>query len=185
MDPSQKTYHNELKGLWVLPCPQILNSESTIGTAFIKSLCFIFTILAYFIHSTIKLSKYYFVFTSLIFVLYIVLYSCKETSPRKLFPGAIPWRGINTEKYVIRGSGVIWNDTNPPLGSVSASVIPSRPGWSRTSDPFVCLQTRKRWGPNNYSLYIFDGVFGRDWYEFQLKCWYFFLLFFFSAKLKC
>ena len=35
--------------------------------------------------------------------------------PSQLFPGAIPWRGKNTAKYVIIKSGIILKDTNPPF----------------------------------------------------------------------
>ena len=97
--------------------------------------------------------------------------------PNQLFPGAIPWRSINTENSVIRGSGVTLKDTNSTFGSVSTSAIPSRPEWSRTSDPFD-LQERKRWAQTNHFLHVFDGVFDHGWYEFQLKywclCWVFF-----------
>ena len=74
-------------------------------------------------------------------------------SPSQLFPVAIPWRGIHTENSVTRGSGVTLKDTNTPFGSVSTSVIPSRPGWSRTNDPFVWLSPgEKKMGPNQLFL---------------------------------
>ena len=59
--------------------------------------------------------------------------------PSQLFPGTIPWSGINIKIPVIRGSRVTLKDTNTSFGLVSTSVILSRPGWSRTSDPFVWL----------------------------------------------
>ena len=99
----------------------------------------------------------------------------------QLFPGAIIWRGINTENSVIRGSGVTLKDINPPFGSVPTSVIPWRPGCSRTSDSFVWLQKRKRWAATNYFLYVFDDVFDHGSYEFQLKYW---CLCFFSCKIQ-
>ena len=91
--------------------------------------------------------------------------------PIKLLPGAI--RGINTENSVIRGSKVTLKDKKTPFGSVSTSMIPSRPGRSRTRDPFVGLSPgeKKRWGLINYFSYVFDGVFDHGWCEFQLKYW--------------
>ena len=86
--------------------------------ASIKSLCFIFTIPFHFIHSTTKVSKYYFVFISLIFIFHIkmreifVLQSFKETPPNQLLPGAISSRGINTEDSVIRGSNLKGHKTS-------------------------------------------------------------------------
>ena len=45
-----------------------------------------------------------------------------------MFPGAIRGRRINTENSVIRETGVTLEDRNSAFGSVSTSVIPSRPG---------------------------------------------------------
>ena len=98
----------------------------------------------HFIHSTIKVSKYYFVFSSLIFIFHIVLQSFKEMCPSQLFPGAIPWRGINTENYVIRGSRVTFKDTNFSFGSVSISVIPSRDEAGQAIPLCDHLEDRKR-----------------------------------------
>ena len=80
--------------------------------ASIKSLCFIFTIPFHFIHSTKKVSKYYFVFISLIFIFHIVLQFFKETPPNQLLPGAISSRGINTEDSIIRGSNLKGHKTS-------------------------------------------------------------------------
>ena len=127
-------------------------------------MCFIFAIPVHFIHRTIKISKYYFIFISLIFIFHIILYSFKETPPRQLFPGAIPWRSTNTENSHIRGSNLKGHK------SVSTSVIASRRRWSRTSNPFARLSPgEKKWSPTNYFLY---GVFDHGWYEFQLKYWW-------------
>ena len=74
------------------------------GAALINFLCFIFTILVHCMYSTIKVCNYYFVFISLIFIFLIILQSFKGTPLLQLLPGAITWRGINTEKSVIRRS---------------------------------------------------------------------------------
>ena len=88
--------------------------------------------------------------------------------PNQLFPGSIPCMGRNTGNFVVIGSTL--KNTNLPFGCVSASVIPSIPRWSRTSNPFVWLSPRqKKWDPTNYFLY---GVFDLGWYEFQLKYWW-------------
>ena len=54
--------------------------QSIIGTIYIKYLFFISTIPVHFIHNTIKVSKYYFVFISLIFIFQIILQSFKKCS---------------------------------------------------------------------------------------------------------
>ena len=69
-------------------------------------MCFIFTIPVHFVHSKIKVSNYCFVFVFLIFIFHITFQSFKETSASQLFPGAIPWRGLNTENSVITGSSL-------------------------------------------------------------------------------
>ena len=51
----------------------IIRNEGIIRTASINTLCFISTIPVNFIHSTIKVSKYYFVLISLIFMFHIIL----------------------------------------------------------------------------------------------------------------
>ena len=71
-------------------------------TISVKSLCFISTIPVTFIHSTIKVSKYYFFY----YFFYIILYSFKGISTCQLFPGVIPWQQIKTENSVIRGSNL-------------------------------------------------------------------------------
>ena len=96
-------------------------------------------------------------------------------SPQKSAPSpAVLWC------YTLKGhkqrtlslEGVTLKDTNLPFGSVSTSVIPSRPRWSRKSIPFVWnLQERKRRSPISYFL---NGVFDHGWYEFQLKWWWLF-----------
>ena len=154
LDPCQRTYHSDwtqgnLGSPFSIDPQAIIHNEGIIETASTKSLCFISTIPVHFIHSTIKVSKYYFVFISFIFVFHIILYSFKETPSSQLCPGTIPWRGISTENSVIKGSGVTSKDTNSPSGSVSTSVISSRPGWNRTSDPFVWLSPgEKKMGPS-------------------------------------
>ena len=101
------------------------------------------------------------------------MYSFKEMPPSQLFPGSIPCMDINTGYSVVIGSTL--KNTNLPFGCVSASVIPSRPRWSRTSNPFVWLSPReKKWDPTNYFLY---GVFDLGWYEFQLKYWWLWFVF--------
>ena len=68
----------ELRVIWVLPSPCILQSiirdefwQDIIESTSIK--CFISTIHLHFIHDTTKVSKYYIVFTSPIFVFHIIL----------------------------------------------------------------------------------------------------------------
>ena len=90
---------------------------------------------------------FYFIFISLIFIFHIILYSFKETPPRQLFPGAIPWRSTNTENCDIRASNLKGHK------SVSTSVIPSRRRWSRTSNPFAGLSLgEKKMEPNQLLL---------------------------------
>ena len=49
--------------------------------------------------------------------------------------------------------GVILKNINLPFGSVSISVIPSRPRWSKTSNPFVWLSPgEKKMVPNQLFL---------------------------------
>ena len=56
--------------------------------------------------------------------------------PSQLFPGAISWRGIKTENFVIRGSGVTLKDTNSPFWiSVNLSV----------SDTFKSCMKQDKW----------------------------------------
>ena len=172
LNPCQRTYYSRwtqgnLGSSFSIDPQAIIHNESIIRTTSIKCLCFISTMPVPFIHSTIKFCKYYFVFISFIITFHIILYYFKETPPRQLFPGAIPWRGTNTSNSVIRGSGVTLNHTNPIFGSVSTLVIPSRLRWSRASNPFVWLSPgKKRRGLTNYFLYVFDGVFHHGWYGF-------------------
>ena len=162
LDPYQRTYHSgwtqgNLGSPFSIGPQAIIHNEGIIRAASIKSLCFISTIPVHFIYSTIKVSKYYFVFISLNF----------------MFPGAIPGKGINTENSVIRGSGVARTQT--------LLFDQCQPQWY-LQDPneagqaiLLCgyLHERKRWSPTNYFLYVFDGVLDHGWYEFQLKYWSF------------
>ena len=151
----------------------IIHNEGIIGTASIKSLCFISTIPVHFIHNTIKVSKYYFLFISLSFIFHIILQSFKETPPSQLFPGAIPLRGINTENSVIRGSAVTLKDTNPVFGSLS----------TRTSDLFVLLSPgEKKDGPNQlFFICIWWCIWSwLIWVSVKIV-----MSLFLSAKLKC
>ena len=120
MDPCQRTYHSEwtqgnLGSPFLIDPQAIILIEGIIGTAYIKHMCFISTIPVHFILSTIKVSKYYFVFISFISIFHIILYSFKEMPPSQQIPDAIPWRGTNTEISVIRESGATLKDTNPPF----------------------------------------------------------------------
>ena len=92
------------------------------------------------------------------FIFHVILSSFKETLPIQLFPGAIPWRGINTENSDIRGSKLKSKQT-----SLLDQCQPSSTRWSRTSIP-LCdyLWDRKSWSPTNYFLY---GVFDPGSYE--------------------
>ena len=143
----------------------LLHRSSSHHSASIKSLCFISTIPVHFIHSAIKFQSI------ILFSFPSFLISIQFCSPLKKCP------------LVVRRPGVTLNDTNLSFGSVLTSVIHSRHGWSRTSDAFAWLSPgEKKMDPTNYFLYVFDGVFDRGWYEFQLKYW---CLCFLSAKLKC
>ena len=64
--------------------------------------------------------------------------------------GAILWRGTNRELSL---EVVTLKDTNLSFGSVSTSVTPSRPRWSRKSIPFVWVSPgEKKMGPNQLFL---------------------------------
>ena len=104
----------ELSGIWVLPSPSILKPithdefwQDIVWIAFITSLCFIFTIHVHFIYSTIKVSKYYFVFIPFIFIFHIILQAFKDTVP------TITWRDINTKNSAISGSNL--KEHKPPF----------------------------------------------------------------------
>ena len=94
-----------------------------------KVFVFIFTIPVHFIHSTIKVFKYYFVFISLVLVFHIILQSFKI-------------EGVN-----LKG-------TNLPFGSVSIFMSQMK----QEMHSFVWLfQEKKSWSPTNYFLYgVFD-----------------------------
>ena len=127
-------------------------------------MCFSFNIPVYFIHSTIKVFKHYFVFISLISIFHIILWSFIERPPIQLFSGAIPWRGINIENSVIRGSKL---KGHKPLFWISVNLqVPDEAGKVILLSDY--LQEKKSWSPTNYFLY---GVFDHGWYDFQLKCW--------------
>ena len=92
-----------------------------------------------------------------------------------MFPGSLKRHKLR-ELCHLRDTNLPLKDTNLSFGSVLTSVIPSRPRWNRTGNPFVwLLQQRKRWSLTNYFLY---GIFDHGWYEFQLKYWCLSLLFF-------
>ena len=56
-----------------------------------------------------------------------------------------------------------------PSCSLKSLIFTSRPGWSRTNNPFVWLSPgEKKIGTTSYSL---SGVFDNGWYEFRLKYW--------------
>ena len=60
------------------------------------------------------------------------------------------WRGANRELLF---KGATLKDPNFRFRSVSTSVIPSRPGWSRKSIPFVWISPgQKKMGPNHLFL---------------------------------
>ena len=61
----------------------------------------------------VQLKSPNFVLISLIFIFNIILQSFKEIPPSQLFPGAIPWRSINTEESVNRESNL--KDLKPSL----------------------------------------------------------------------
>ena len=131
-------------------------------------MCFIFFVFSiHFIYSTIKVSKYYFVFISFISIFEIILQFFKETPLIQLFPGAIPWTGIT--QRILSLEEVTLKDTKFSFESVSTSVIPSRPRWIRTSNTFGWLSPGEK--KMVLSKYFFYGVFDHGWYEFQLKCW--------------
>ena len=108
LDLCQRTYRSgwtQENLICIIPSPEIRKLvvhdefwQGITGAAPTKSLCFIFTIPVHFIHSTIKVSQHYFVFTSLIFIFHIILQSFKETPPSQLLSGAIPWRVINAKR---------------------------------------------------------------------------------------
>ena len=130
----------KLREIWVLPSPKkikpIIQNEGTIGTASIKSLCLISTIPVHFNHSTIKESSvvcfhfphFYFPYKFVVFqrnlpqldVLYF--YTMKGHQHREICH--------QREQNNLKRDKTFF-------GSVSTSVIPSRPGRSRTSNPFV------------------------------------------------
>ena len=53
----------------------------------------------HFIHSTIKISKYYFFSISLIFIFHLILWSFRETSPSQMFPSAMNKHLYNSVVY--------------------------------------------------------------------------------------
>ena len=53
----------------------------------------------HFIHSTIKISKYYFFSISLIFIFHLILWSFRETSPSQMFPSAMNRHLYNSVVY--------------------------------------------------------------------------------------
>ena len=87
-------------------------------------MCFISTIHVDFIHRSIIVCKYYFVFIFPIFIFHITLKSFREMYPSQEFPGATYWMGVITENSVTRRSYLEGHSL--PFGSVSTSVIPSR-----------------------------------------------------------
>ena len=134
-------------------------------TAPIKSLCFYFTIPAHFIHSTIKVFKYYFVLISLIFYFPYNFVPLQRNAPSPAVPRCFTLKGHKHRTLSLEGVNL--KDTNPPFGSVSTFRSQMKQG----KHPFVWekhLLERKSWSPTNCFLY---GVFDHCWYEFQLKCW--------------
>ena len=125
-----------------------LSTMNNIATISINSSCFIYIIPVHFIHSKSKVSKYHFVFISLIFIFHIILKFFKETSPSQLLPGAMPWSGINTEKFAIRGSNLKGHKSAVWISVISVTQM------KQDQQSFcVTLQERKKWGPINYFSY--------------------------------
>ena len=120
----------------------------------------------YFYHLT-PFCPYYSWILQVLFCFPYNFVSFKEAPPSQLFPGAMPWRSINTDNSVIRGSNL--KDTNLVFGSVSTSVTPPRVDEAGQAI-FLCdyLQERNIWRPTNSFLY---GAFDQGWFEFQLKYW--------------
>ena len=81
------------------------------------------------------------------FLFCIIFQSFKKApSPQASCSLVLYPEGALTENSIIRGS-------NLPFGSVSTSVIPSRPRWSRKNIPFVWLPPgEKKMGPNQLFL---------------------------------
>ena len=74
----------------------------------------------------------------------------QKGAPSQLFSGAIPWRGTSRELSL---EVVVLKDTNLLSGSVSTSVITSRPRWSSKSIPFVWISPgEKKMEPNQLFL---------------------------------
>ena len=81
-------------------------------------------------------------------------------SPSQLFFGAIPWRGINTEKSFIRGSGVTLKDTNPPFW-ISVNLSDTFKTWMKQDKQFFWdnLQEREKDGAQPIISYMYLLVY--------------------------
>ena len=84
--------------------------------------------------------------------------------PSQLFPSAMPWRGINTENSVIRGSNLKGHQSHFWIGVNLSGTFKCYMKQGKRS--FCVTMMGKRWDPTNYFLY---NVFHQGWYEFQLK----------------
>ena len=137
----------ELRGIWVLPSPWILKPiihdefwQGITVSAPKKWFCFIFTIPVYFIHSTIKVLSYYFVFIYLIFIF-------QRNAPYPTVPWCYTLKWHKHRTLWLEGVNV--KDTNLPCGSVSTFKSQMKQG----KHPFVWLSPReKKLGSNQLFL---------------------------------
>ena len=84
----------------------------------------------------------------------------------KLVSGALYWRSINTENFVIRGGETILEGHNSLFGSVSTSVTHSRPAWRKTSSYFMWLSSgEKRIAPSQLLLIWCTADTSWYWYS--------------------
>ena len=114
--------------------------------------CFISTIPLHFIHSTIKVSNYYFVFICLIFIFDMVLQSFKETPSRTLFPGAM--LGVQTQR-ILSLEGLTLKDTSLPFWSVSTLVTASKTQMKQGKQSFcVTISRRGKDGAQPFTSYV-------------------------------
>ena len=133
-----------------------------------KYLCFIFTTPVNFIHSTIKVSKYYFAFIFLILILHIIFAVLQRNASSPAVPSCYLWRGINTDNSVIRGSNL---KGHKPSFWICVNLSDTfKTQMKQGNQSLLCdyFNERKRWVSTKNFLY---GVFDHDWYDFGLKYW--------------
>ena len=85
----------------------------------------------------------------------------------QLFPWVTPWKNINTENFVIRGTNL---KGHMPLCWISFNLSDTfkTRRWTRSSNHFVLLFPGEKKRTTNYFL---CDVLDHGWYEFQLKYW--------------